>query len=61
MASDQAHSQCEPFGVTFVGAKAKPMSLAILEVLGSLSRPAATVASTHMARLALAIGRSRTP
>src|SRR2546430_16078606 len=58
IASDHNHSQCEPRGVAFVGAYAKPMSLAPFEVFGSESCPAATVASTHMAVLPCAIAGS---
>jgi hypothetical protein len=51
IASDHTQSQCDPSGVTLVGAYAKPMSLATLDFDGSVSRPAATVASTHIAVL----------
>src|ERR671931_1826453 len=58
IASDQIHSQCEPRGVTAVGAYAKPMSLATFDCFGSVSAPAATVASTHIAVLPCAIAVS---
>src|ERR1700730_6272539 len=58
IASDHAQSQCEPSGVTFVGAYAKPMSFATWDFDGSVSCPAATVASTHIAVLPCAIAVS---
>ena len=51
IASDQAHSQFAPFGVTAVGACAKATLSATLLCFGSLMNEAAIVASTHMPHL----------
>ena len=51
MASAQDHSQFEPLGCLSTGAWAKPSLSATCDCCGSNSRPAATVASTHIAHL----------
>src|SRR5262249_33710475 len=51
IASAQAHSQCEPFGVTVMGAARKPSLSAICDCCLLYSMPAATVASIHIAHL----------
>src|SRR6266516_260205 len=58
IASDHTQSQCEPRGVTAVGEYAKPMFFATFDFFGSVSWPAATVASTHIAVLPWAIAVS---
>src|SRR5579859_2956627 len=47
----QDHSQCEPLGVVCTGAYVKPILPASSDCLGSSRKPAATVASSHMATL----------
>ena len=52
MASAQDHAHAEPFGVTAIGALAKPTLSATLTRLSDLkSRPAADVASIQIAHL----------
>jgi hypothetical protein len=48
---DHAQSQCDPSGVTLTGENANPTSLPIFDTFGSLTTPAADVASTHIATL----------